>query len=423
MVERDAIETLLETGSWRTARSRSPHPYDSQRRAYEPSRPNIGIPRVAKLPSRAKQPPPPCVEDEDESLAKEHLSSVVSDSSDEGPKHRGDIDQQPILLPVHEHNPERRFVIVPGAAGEDEPKTAQARYDANTCRKYVIVPSEKDGESGESGNEDKRKRDSPKENPSRFEEERPGSRKGRPEIVKRKSHQDLPRLTTDLHPEEPEPSIRRSSSRRDREKPLVHQDAQGYSSSRDRSSARPSDNDFLSPAAVKSKSARRRDRAYSDVRSDAGPRSGRSPSTRRDAEVEVSDRKRPHHSSRYSVSPGVHRRPHLLQMYQPGAASGQNHSRNNHPVTTMMMIFSPSWHRAMTLWQKSRGGTCPRREGLGIATLRLIPAARGRCLTHRRAADVSLAPQIVIGTGTQVTIAIKSDAPIVPNGSIQTGLR
>jgi hypothetical protein len=75
----------------------------------------------------------------------------------------------------------------------------------------------------------------------------------------------------------------------------------------------------------------------------------------------------------------------------------------------------------MTLWQKSRGGTCPRREELGIATLRLIPAARGRCLTHRRAADVNLAPQIVIGTGTQVTIAIRSDAPIVPNASIQTG--
>ncbi|EAQ85965.1 hypothetical protein CHGG_07218 [Chaetomium globosum CBS 148.51] len=305
MVEWDAIETLLETGSWRTARSRSPHPYDSQRRAYEPSKPNIGIPRAAGTTTRIKRPPPPCVEDEDESLAKEHLSSVVSDSSDEGPKHRGEIDQQPILLPVHEHNPERRFVIVPGAAGEDAPKTTQARYDANTCRKYVIVPSEKDAESGESGNEDRRKRDSPKENPPGFEE-RPGSRKGRPEIVKRKSHQDLPRLTTDLHPEEP--SIRRSSSRRDREKPLVHQEAQGYSSSRDRSSARPSDNDFLSPAAVKSKSSRRRDRAYSDVRSDAGPRSGRSPPTRRDAEVEVADGKRSHHSSRYSVSPGAHRR-------------------------------------------------------------------------------------------------------------------
>ncbi|KAK3296976.1 uncharacterized protein B0H64DRAFT_115009 [Chaetomium fimeti] len=304
MVERDTIETLLETGSWRTARSRSPHPYDSQRRAYEPPRSNIGIPRAAGSASRTKRPPAPCVEDEDESLAKEHIGSVVSDSSDEGPKHRGDIDQQPILLPVHEHNPERRFVIVPGAAGEDAPKTTQARYDANTCRKYVIVPSEKDAESGESGNEDRRRRETPKENPSKFEE-RPGSRKGRPEIVKRKSHQDLPRLTTDFDPEEP--SVRPSSSRRDREKPLVHQEAQGYHSSRDRSSARPSDNDFLSPAAVKHKT-KRRDRAYSDVRSDTGPRSGRSPSTRRDAEVEVSDRKRPHHSSRYSVSPGVHRR-------------------------------------------------------------------------------------------------------------------
>lgn len=266
------------------------------------------------MASRNRRPPPPCVEDEQESLAKEHVGSVVSATSEEEPKHRGDIDQHPILLPVHEHNPERRFVIIPGAAEEDAPKTDQARYEANTCRKYVLV----DSEGGTSGKEDKPKLDSPKEKFARSEdrpnqpkekstrsEEKTDLPKEKRELPKRKSHQDLPRLSTDF--EHTEPSIRRSSSRRDRERPLVHQEPQDYSGSREKSSTRPPDSAFLSPAAVKL-AAGRRDRAYSDVRSDTSGRSGRSPSTRRDADVEVSDRKRPHRSSRYPASPALHRR-------------------------------------------------------------------------------------------------------------------
>ncbi|KAL2196295.1 hypothetical protein P885DRAFT_78635 [Corynascus similis CBS 632.67] len=303
MVERDDIESLLRTGSWRTSRSRSPHPYDSERRAYEPSMPNISVPRTADPSSRARKPPAACVEDEEESLAKEY-GSAVSVTSEEEPKHRGDVDQTPILQLVHEHNPERRFVIVPGAAVEDAPKTTQARYDANTCRKYVIVPSEKGADNGENEEEDKEKQRSSKDKPASSEEEL-GRRKGRPDLPKRKSHQDLPRLTTDFDHEEP--TLRRSSSRRDRERPLVHQDPREYSSSRERPNPWPSDGDYLTPAAVQN-TTRRRDRAYSDVRSDAASRSGRAPSTRREPEVEVSDRRRPHHSSRYSASPAIHRR-------------------------------------------------------------------------------------------------------------------
>jgi len=331
MVERDDIDLLLKTGSWRTARSRSPHPYawlrpaslaqkgdtsadhrppasryDSHRR-HELPRPNTGVPRSGN------RPPPPCVESEEESLAKEHVDSVVSASSNEEPKHRGDIDQHPILLPVHEHNPERRFVLVPGAADEDAPKTNQARYEANTCRKYVLV----DGENGENNKEgkegkgdktdrgdrgDKRKLDPRKESSSGLE--KPDSPKEGRDLPKRKSHQDLPRLSTDF--ENAEPSIRRSSSRRDRERPLVHQDTQDRPASRDKSSSKLPDSAFLSPAAVKLGSGRR-ERAYSDARSDSGGRAGRSPSARRDADVEVSSGKRSHHSSKYSTG-GTHRR-------------------------------------------------------------------------------------------------------------------
>ncbi|KAK3906562.1 hypothetical protein C8A05DRAFT_11696 [Staphylotrichum tortipilum] len=314
MVERDDIDLLLKTGSWRTARSRSPHPYDSHRRPHELPRPNTSASRTAEPASRTKRPPPPCVEDEEESLAKEHVGSVVSATSDEEPKHRGDIDQHPILLPVHEHNPERRFVLVPGAAEEDALKTNQARYEANTCRKYVLV----DEENGDHNKEDKegrgdkpdkgdrgdrRKHDPRKETSARLET--PASPKEGRDIPKRRSHQDLPRLSTDF--ENAEPSIRRSNSRRDRERPLVHQDPQDRPSSRDKSSSKPPDSAFLSPAAVKL-STGRRERAYSDARSDSGGRSGRSPSARRDTDVEVSGGgRRSHHSSKYSAG-GTHRR-------------------------------------------------------------------------------------------------------------------
>ncbi|KAK4127555.1 hypothetical protein N657DRAFT_566909 [Parathielavia appendiculata] len=299
MVEKDDIESLLKTGSWRTARSRSPNSHDPQHRAYEPRKPNIGVPRPAELASRSKRPPPPCVEDEAESLAKEHIGSVESTTTDEDPKHRGEIDQQPLLLPVHEHNPERRFVVVPGAAVQDAPKTTQARYEANTCRKFVLVSPEKGAESGGSGKEDKKAEDDLTERAGR-PEDTSGRPKERPDIQKRKSHQDLPRLNTEF--EHPEPSIRRSSSRRDREKPVVHQEDQDYPSARDKSSARPPDSAFLSPAAG-GHTSKRRDRAYSDTR-----RSGRSPSTRRDAEVEVSGRRRPQHSRKYPPAPALRRR-------------------------------------------------------------------------------------------------------------------
>lgn len=56
-------------------------------------------------------PPLPSVEDEAISLAREYGTSIVSFPAEE-PQSRGDVDQNPMLMEVHEHNPERRFVIV-----------------------------------------------------------------------------------------------------------------------------------------------------------------------------------------------------------------------------------------------------------------------------------------------------------------------
>ncbi|KAL2268619.1 hypothetical protein VTJ83DRAFT_3465 [Remersonia thermophila] len=313
MVERDDIESLLSTGSWRTSRSRSPNPYryTSERRHYEPSRTNISA-ALAPRPSsssfssssfpRAKRPPPPCVEDEQASLAKEYIgpgTRIVSTVLDEEPKNRGEIDQQPIILPVHEYNPERRFIIVPKAADDDESKTVEARSNANTCRKYILVHGDKTPEVVEPTREDKRRPEPAAEKADHPEPKEEVVASERRDLPKRKSHQDLPRLTTSFG--EPEPSICRSSSRRDRERPFVHQDAHPSPPSGDKASAKPDDSAFLSPNADVRYPAGGRSRAYSNARSETGRRPSRSPS-RRDADIEVADRRRPHHSSRYPES-------------------------------------------------------------------------------------------------------------------------
>jgi len=226
---------------------------------------------------RKKRPPRPIVEDEEESLAKEHTDSVVSDSTeatDEEPKHRGEVDQLPIILPVHEYNPERRFVIVPGAETETgkEETVEKERYDANTCRKYVIVSPE-----GASSKEDRSSQRTAKD------DRVPREEKKLPHLPKRKSHQDLPRLDTHVDEHEQAP-IRRSNSRHSREKAVVDQDQGHHSREGSRSSRPPRDDElFLSPSVKYTNGGR--DREYRTY--DTG-RPSRSPSTRGEPRIETS---------------------------------------------------------------------------------------------------------------------------------------
>ncbi|KAK0739250.1 hypothetical protein B0T21DRAFT_382331 [Apiosordaria backusii] len=302
MGERD-IETLLKTGSWTIpSRSKSPNPdrrpYDDQpSRSYNDPPPrsyNDGLSRsyndvparYRETPSyysdvqprsnigvpRSKPPPRPLVEDEHESLAKESAESLGGVLSDEEPPYRGEVDQQPILLPVHEHNPERRFVIIPGA--EDDGLAADSEhYEANTCRKYVVVPPTED---------DKGKKDSKEDNGNK----KPTDTAKRQELPRRKSHQDLPRLDThfDERDLDTNPQTRRSNSRHSKEKPVIDQDSRDYPSARDDRSARPGpprDDELLTPA-VKYSSSGRRDREYRAYDTGKSPASARSPSTRGD---------------------------------------------------------------------------------------------------------------------------------------------
>ncbi|KAK0665587.1 hypothetical protein QBC41DRAFT_367504 [Cercophora samala] len=344
------FETLLKTGSWTIpSRSKSPHPdrrpYDDQpSRSYNdsstrnyndrptreynerpareyndeppksyndgPTRSYNDIPaRYRETPSyysdvkprsnisvpRSKQPPRPLVEDEHESLAKEAASSLASVVSEDEPPYRGEVDQQPLFLPVHEHNPERRFVFIPGA-GEDKPAAEEEHYDANTRRKYVIVPPNEDGKDKKENKDDRGDR-------------QPVETARRQELPRRKSHQDLPRLDThfDEQQQDPNPQIRRSNSRHERDKPVIDQNARDQPSARDERSARPGpprDDELLTPA-VKYSNSGRRDREYRAYDTGKSPASARSPSTR-------GDRVDPRTSSRldpgYPPSAGGHKR-------------------------------------------------------------------------------------------------------------------
>ncbi|PHH73914.1 hypothetical protein CDD80_3473 [Ophiocordyceps camponoti-rufipedis] len=77
---------------------------------------------------RPTRPPPASVEDEADSLARELSTSPSSPPSDEEPPSKGDIDQQPIMLEVHEYNPERRFVLLNDSPADvTQPRTLEAK--------------------------------------------------------------------------------------------------------------------------------------------------------------------------------------------------------------------------------------------------------------------------------------------------------
>lgn len=222
----------------------------------------------AGMARRPKRPPPPSVEDETESLAKEHAPSIAPSSSSEGePQNRGDIDQHPILVPIDEYeaamldqNPERRFVLVSGA----EPDAEKTEEELAADRRFVLVS----GAGADAEKTDEKpggnRRPSP---PKPRRDDRNGNTRAdisedddkvprrRPDSSRRKSRQDLPPLETDFQQEEP-PLIKRSNSRRNRERPIVDQEPPR--------SARPVDDVFLSPSPVVHTTGGR-ERAYLDI--------------------------------------------------------------------------------------------------------------------------------------------------------------
>ncbi|KAH6978624.1 hypothetical protein EDB82DRAFT_232202 [Fusarium venenatum] len=127
------IQNLLQTGYFTTSRAKSPKPPPSQiedrpssqppaqQQPYQlPYYPLIPRPKSA-VPARVPKvrPPPPSVEDEEVSLKREHGASISTNQEEETPS-RGEAEQNPVIMEVHEYNPERRFVILTGSSSGSE---------------------------------------------------------------------------------------------------------------------------------------------------------------------------------------------------------------------------------------------------------------------------------------------------------------
>ncbi|KAI0133057.1 hypothetical protein F4776DRAFT_138682 [Hypoxylon sp. NC0597] len=249
MVDVD-IDAFLRQGYWPNSRARSPDPrrVDSSTPSSQSSYVNVTPRKLASNIGRPRNhPPPPSVEDETESLAKEYKVAVPTVPGEE-PVHRGEVEQYPILLPVHEHNPERRFVLVSNSADSADdssgdvktlprrpksrgpkPEPEPTSYEANTGRKY--------------------------DTQARHEEESEKKRDTQPNREKRRSKPEHPpTIITDVGPEPSSPDTRRPKSTARSEK-----DGDDYFSPR--FSSRSQAGSTLSPDVIEHAS-RGRDRAY-----------------------------------------------------------------------------------------------------------------------------------------------------------------
>ncbi|EKJ76648.1 hypothetical protein FPSE_03198 [Fusarium pseudograminearum CS3096] len=204
------IQNLLQTGYFTTSRAKSPKPPPSQiedrpssqppaqQQPYQlPYYPLIPRPKSA-APARVPKvrPPPPCVEDEEVSLKREHGASI-SKIQEEEPPSRGDAEQNPVIMEVHEYNPERRFVILTGSSsgsegGETERKSGSDRRNEPERR----ANGHKRTDSGKKF-EPERKHESESKPPRVERVERPErnervERQERPERVERVEKQERP---------------------------------------------------------------------------------------------------------------------------------------------------------------------------------------------------------------------------------------
>lgn len=201
---------------------------------------------------RRWRPPPPTVEDEVESLAREHGSSTVSVVSDEEPQFKGAVNQEPMMVEVHEYNPERRFVIVPenapkqGSSRKDKPKT-EKRDDREDVRDRSSV----------------RRTPKPEEDYKRQRDTGESSRYG---LERRKSQQELPPIETELD-DHRHPQHHRTQS-------AVNGPRPDYFDSRQ---SRPYGDSLLSPEIIQG-GPKGREKRYQGMGQSSGGYHGRSPS-------------------------------------------------------------------------------------------------------------------------------------------------
>lgn len=244
----------------------------------------------------APRPPPPTVEDESDALLKEHGS--VADSSIEEPPSRGDVDQATLMEEVHEHNPERRFVVVPTADGPSQPTRPERKPPVKESAKEPVsdtpppVPPKGKASKEYEANTARRYDTNNLSAQSATEEKRP------PAAERRRSRQDLPQIETEFNIEPTKGHHRtRSSTYADQPRPDYFA---GHSK-------RMSTNeDLLSPQVIKHTTGGR-DKIYYDY---SRPQPSRPLAPQRSRTNLASDRRVDDNYGRptHSMSPGATRR-------------------------------------------------------------------------------------------------------------------
>ncbi|KAH7318603.1 hypothetical protein B0I35DRAFT_479090 [Stachybotrys elegans] len=271
------IHDILQTGYFTTSRAKNsnqrspPHSPSSPSRTFPPQytehgyeardRRHDAYPALPPLPRRSYPPAPTC-EDEADSIAREHGVPLASTSLDDEPQSRGEVDQNPIMVEVHEFNPERRFVLVENTnvATENSPPEI-----TETNKR----PEEREEPTGAGPSIDRKEPD-PR---ARLDEPKP-------QLRQRKSRQDLPRLETGVEENNADKHHYRTTSA----------SATGPSRSDNFSSAssRMPGEDLLTPQVIKPSNGRR-ERAYYGYPATAGP--PRSSTSQRSQSAVNSDRR------------------------------------------------------------------------------------------------------------------------------------
>lgn len=200
------IQNLLQAGYFKSSRSRSKSPAIDQlgvvEDTYRPERSRNDVnprarprdsPSPIRLPpppthnragSRSRpSPPPPTVDDEDTIITKEHgyCRTVIPE---EEASSRGDADQNPAIMEVHEFNPERRFVII------DDDQAAVANGDSSD-----FVDEKSNPIPPKPSNSPPAPRPS---DPVPHHRRAPSDGLSPPSTGRRRSRQDLPVLDTEL---------------------------------------------------------------------------------------------------------------------------------------------------------------------------------------------------------------------------------
>ena len=144
-------------------------------------------PSRSNPPPRRAYPPAPRVDDEDIILGKEY-GTVKLAPPEEDANSRGEVDQNPVIMDVHEFNPERRFVII-----DDETKPRETPEEVKVDRPSDETTKPIPTEPRQPNNDEGRLKPEAQSAPALSSQPR------RPVFERRRSsRQDLPTLDTEL---------------------------------------------------------------------------------------------------------------------------------------------------------------------------------------------------------------------------------